>query len=289
VRSKDELGKLAAAFNQMAQDLEEHQARLLAEEARRRQEEVEKLRLQGEYARKSEELEEARRFQLSLLPKRLPEHPGFALAVSMKTATEVGGDYYDFSTTGDELLAVIGDATGHGARAATMVTVLKSLFSAYAGNGGASLASFLGEAARTVKRMELGRMAMAVTIVRLAGRNLTVSAAGMPPVLVYRRDTAAVEEIDLQGMPLGGLASDYREHCLTVAPGDTILLLSDGLPELPDRQGDPFGYPRVRSVLAEVGREAPDRVITGLLAAADAWTGGAPPRDDITLVAVQVR
>ena len=85
VRSSSEFGQLAVAFNRMAEDLSHHQER-----------EMKQRLVQAELERKSQELEEARRFQLSLLPRCLPDHPGLELAVAMTTATEVGGDFYDF-------------------------------------------------------------------------------------------------------------------------------------------------------------------------------------------------
>ena len=292
VRSRNEIGKLALTFNRMAEDLKTHQERLLEEEGRRRQQEVEQARLQSEYDRKSRELEEARRFQLSLLPKSLPEHPGFAIAVSMRTATEVGGDYYDFLLAADGVLtAAIGDATGHGARAGTMVTAVKSLFSAFAGQRGPR--ELLDEAGRAVRRMELERMAMGLCVARLDTRQervgLTLSSAGMPPVLVYRQATGKAEEIAFQGMPLGGFALDYEERRLELAPGDTVLMMTDGLPELPNAEGDPLGYPRVRSLFETLGSRPPEEIIAGLGRAAESWNGGQPPKDDVTLVAIRVR
>lgn len=288
VRSKNEIGTLAAAFNRMAHDLRDQQGRLLDEERRRQESEIEQRLLKTEYERKTEELEEARQFQLSLLPKTLPSLPGFEVAVSMKTATEVGGDYYDFFLAEDgALTAAIGDATGHGATAGTMVTAIKSLFSAYA--GGPDLSGFLTGAARAVRRMDLGRMAMALSLLRLEGGALTVSAAGMPPVLVYRRATGQAEEIALPGMPLGGLAFEYRQMRTEVAPGDTILLMTDGLPELTDAQGEPLGYARVRSVFEALGEKAPEEVIAGLTETAGTWAGAQAPKDDITFVVIRVR
>ena len=288
VRSRNEFGRLALAFNRMAEDLKTHQERLLEEERLRQEREMEQALLQSEYERKTRELEEARRFQLSLLPKSLPDHPGFEVAVSMRTATEVGGDYYDFHLGEDGALTVaVGDATGHGAVAGTMVTVVKSLFSA--GAGSARPREFLDQAAQAVKRMELGRMAMGLCLARLAGGALTLSSAGMPPIFVRRRASGEAEEIALQGMPLGGLASDYQERTLAVEPGDTILLMTDGLPELPDGDGDPLGYPRVRSLFESLGGKPPEEIIAGLAAAADSWSGGQPPKDDITFVVLRVR
>src|SRR5262245_3724114 len=261
----------------MAGDLRENQEKLVEQETLRR-----------DYERKTRELEEARAFQISLLPKTLPAHPGIEIAVSMQTATEVGGDYYDFHLSGDGVLtAAVGDATGHGARAGTMVTVVKSLFSADSGRSAPR--EFLAEAAAAVKRMELGRMAMGLTLARLEGKTLTLAAAGMPPALLYRAASGEVEEIALEGMPLGGLAYDYQELSLTIASGDTLLLMSDGLPELQDERGEPFGYPRVRQRFQELGSRTPEDVIAGLGDAARAWTGGKPPSDVITFVAVRAR
>ena len=79
-----------------------------------------------ENERKTKELEEARQLQLSMLPKTLPQLPHLDIAAYMKTATEVGGDYYDFNVAIDGTLTVVlGDATGHGMRAGTMVTSAK--------------------------------------------------------------------------------------------------------------------------------------------------------------------
>jgi serine phosphatase RsbU (regulator of sigma subunit) len=200
----------------------------------------------------------------------------------------VGGDYYDFHLSENgALTAAVGDATGHGVRAGTMVTAVKSLFSADA--GASEPRAFLAEAARAIKRMALDRMAMGLCLARLDGAALTVSAAGMPPLLLYRAGTGRAEEIVLAGMPLGGLAFDYEERRFETSPGDMVLMMTDGLPELANAEGDPLGYPRVRSLFESLGGNAPEEVIAGLTAAAESWTGEQPPKDDITFVVIRVR
>ena len=83
---------------------------------------------ESESERKTKELEDARKLQLSMLPKELPQLPHIDIAVYMKTATEVGGDYYDFHVHSDGTLTVIlGDATGHGMMSGMMVSIMKSL------------------------------------------------------------------------------------------------------------------------------------------------------------------
>lgn len=281
VQSRDEVGQLAVAFNRMARDLSAQQKRLVEEARLRREQELREHLLSADIERKTKELEDAREFQLSLLPKSLPDHEMFDLAVHMKTATEVGGDYYDFRRATDgSLVVAIGDATGHGAKAGTMVTVVKSLFSAWPAE--AEVSTFLAEAARTIKRMDLGRMAMALSIVRLTPDGLTVSAAGMPPILVWRAATGAIEEITVEGMPLGTLSYDYSQSHVPLGAGDTVLMMTDGFPELLNGIGEPFGYPNVEMAFRGAAGCAPTDLIVRLAAAAEGWSS--EPSDDMTFV-----
>jgi serine phosphatase RsbU (regulator of sigma subunit) len=292
VASGNEIGQLASAFNRMAHELSEHQVRLIEEERRRQAQEVEERLLRADHARKSAELEEARAFQLSLLPRTLPAGEGFDLAVFTRTAAEVGGDFYDFDLAADGTLTVaVGDATGHGARAGTMVAVTKSLFSSYTPEAGP--AEFLGRAAQAVRRMEVGRMAMALLLARLAPapgpRRLTVATAGMPPVLVRRAAGRRIEEVYAPGMPLGGLDAHYAETTVEVAAGDVVLLTTDGFPELADGDGEPFGYAAVRELFAAAPEDDPEAIARGLAEAVASRTGGGAPDDDVTFVVVRVR
>ncbi len=285
---RDEVGRLARAFNRMAAELDAHQRRLLEEQRLRQEDEVARRVLEVDHARKSRELEEARLFQLSLLPDELPEHETFEIAVAMRTATEVGGDYYDVHGQGEgPLTLVVGDATGHGAAAGTMVTVAKSLFSAASEP---RPAAFLEEAAVAVRRMSLERMCMALQVVRLEPDRLSLASAGMPPALVWRRSDGAVDEILLPGLPVGAaFAGDYREVEVPLAAGDLVLLMSDGFPELPNLDGEPLGYDRVREAVAEAGGRSPQDVVRYLLEVADRWRGDDAPPDDMTFLAVRVR
>ena len=280
--SRDEFGQLARSFNRMAQELRQHQDQILEQEVQQRL-------LEAENERKSRELEEAREFQLSLLPKALPRHPEIEVAVLMRTATEVGGDYYDFFTSeSGALTTVIGDAAGHGVRAGTMVTVVKGLLTASAAE--ADLANLLGGAATAIKQMNLGRMNMAATLVRIDHREITISAAGMPPVLVHRRARSAVEEVALTGLPLGSMAeASYGHWNSHLREGDTVLLMTDGFPELMNPDQEPLGYERASSLFREVAEGTPEQITSHLAEAAEAWTRGQPPADDLTFVVLKMR
>src|SRR5216684_1719388 len=288
VKSKNEIGQLAAAFNRMAQDLSLQQQTIVAQERTRKEQEIQQRILALEYERKSVDLEEARRFQLSMLPKSVPSHDRYDVAVFTLTATEVGGDYYDFHVANDGVLSVtIGDATGHGAKAGTMVTVIKALFAGYTPE--VMPAQFLRDAAEKVKRMDLGRMAMALLLARFENDRLTVASAGMLPGYVLRQG-GKIEEVARGATPLGTLGADYHDVSIDLAAGDTVLFMTDGFPELQNESGQQLGYAAAidEFALAAKGATADDE-IASLSAAAKRWNGERPPNDDVTFVVVRAK
>ncbi len=286
---RDEVGKLGEAFNRMARDQEKSRRQLLEQERLRRQQEVDRRLLEAENERQTVELEEARRFQLSLLPAALPEHPDLEIAVFLRTASEVGGDYYDLTTRYDGSLIIgVGDATGHGARAGTMVTVVKTLLAS--ADLGLDLAEFLSEATATIRSMNLGRRAMALVLVRYHEGVLDLASAGMPPVLVSRFPSGAVEEIMSSGVPLGTMAhATYEGRRVRLDPGDAVLLMSDGLPEMLDVSGEPVGYPAVSSRWREVGQRPAAEAIAEFEGWVEELSPGGVPADDVTFVVVRRR
>lgn len=288
VKTKNELGQLAKAFNRMAEDLSINQQKLLEQERAQKEQELQQRLLAVEYERKSVELEDARRFQLSMLPKEVPQHPSYDIAVFTRTATEVGGDYYDFHVSGDALTVTIGDATGHGAKAGTMVTVVKTLFAAY--NDAVEPSAFLSDAAEKIKRMDLGRMAMALSLARFENAMLTLASAGMPPVLVHRASDRQIAEFGIAATPLGTLGVDYQQTSIQLADGDTVLFLSDGFPELMNEAGQQLGYTGALEAFADAARgNSADAVISALAEQVRRWRGDAAPNDDVTFVVVRAR
>ncbi len=245
--------------------------------------------LRAENQRKTKELEEARQLQLSMLPKELPNLPHLDIAVYMKTATEVGGDYYDFNVGMDgTLTVVIGDATGHGMKAGTMVTATKSLFSSHASNP--DILFTFQEITRCIKTMNMQMLSMCLSILKIQGSRMQISAAGMPPALLFRNNTKVVEEIVLKGMPLGAYQDfPYKLREMEIFTGDTILLMSDGLPELFNKDKEMFGYERVMNIYKNSASKNPEDIIEELKNAGSEWTNDEAPDDDITFVVIKVK
>ena len=169
----------------------------------------------------------------------------------MKTATEVGGDYYDFAVGTDGTLTIaLGDATGHGAKAGTMVVAAKSLFNGFSQTP--NLLEIFEKLTDSIKRLNMRSMFMSMLLLRIKEKAVVVASAGMPSPLIYRKATHTVEEVTLKGMPLGAfLDFPYEERRVELSAGDSIILMSDGFPELFNDTQEKFGYSRVKELIAE--------------------------------------
>jgi serine phosphatase RsbU (regulator of sigma subunit) len=261
----------------------------LEQERRAREEEISRRVLEADNARKTEELEQARRLQLSMLPKTLPEIASLEIAVYMSTATEVGGDYYDFRMDdGGSLTIAVGDATGHGTRAGIMVTLIKSLFNTLGHSF--YIPDFFGHCTEFIRRMHMENLYMGLLLARIRNGKMIASAAGMPPVYIYRADRREVEEIVIKGMPLGGPGNfPYQQVNTELKTRDTVLLMSDGFPELFNSEREMLDYPRAKQLFGELAERSSQEIIDRLAEEAEKWRGEAPQNDDITFVVVKVR
>jgi serine phosphatase RsbU (regulator of sigma subunit)/anti-sigma regulatory factor (Ser/Thr protein kinase) len=232
-----------------------------------------------------QELRVAQLIQQNFLPKQLPDLPGWQVAAFYRPAREVGGDFYDFiEIEGDRLGIVIGDVTDKGVPAAMVMAATRSVLRASAQRLGAP-----GEVLARVNDQLCPDMPdkMFVTcfyavLERESGRLRFANAGHDVPYL--GTPAGEVEELRARGMPLGLMPGmSYEEKEMTLAPGDTALLYSDGLAEAHDPEREMFGSPRVKDLTA--GRRAGSDLIDLLLSELDRFTGPSwEQEDDITLV-----
>ncbi len=268
-------------------ELVEAELRAQAAEFQSRTVEAESRALKLENERKTHELEGARKLQLSMLPNRLPDYPGYAIAARMLTATEVGGDYYDFRVGEDGTLAVaIGDATGHGTRAGIFVAAMKTLF---AGTPvGDDLQSLLRGFNRTLHALGRDQIYMALGLLRVDGPEVKAISAAVPPLLVWRSASGEVELVTLCGMFLGtDFEIPYGEARLSLGRGDKILLLSDGYLEQLGPSGERLEESRATDYLKEAAGLSPEALMDHMLQRLEAWRGAIPQGDDVTLVLLE--
>jgi serine phosphatase RsbU (regulator of sigma subunit) len=250
--------------------------------------ELERQKINLENERKTKELESARALQLSLLPKRIPQSEKFEIACFMSTATEVGGDYYDFIKSEDELTIVVGDATGRGLKAGNMVIAMKGIMQTISGTK--ELNETMITANQAIKKMELPMLTMSLALLRIRENQADYSSAGMPPLLIYREATGSVERCVLKAMPLGAFYNfPYEQTSMPCSPGDIFLLMSDGLPESFNEKKDMFGIDRIAELLKESAAHSAEGIIHAISEGLAAWTGNANQEDDITIVVVRIK
>jgi serine phosphatase RsbU (regulator of sigma subunit) len=273
----------------LARDFAKTNVRLLNQERHMREQEIQRRVLEADNQRKTRELEEARQLQLSMLPDKVPLLTNLDIAVHMKTATEVGGDYYDFNSSDDGSLTIaIGDATGHGIKAGIMVTLTKSLFNTM-GNI-FYLPDFFHHCTKVIKRMSLGNMYMAMMLVRIRNYSMTISAAGMPPIYIYRDVSKKIEELVVKGLPLGAIEGfTYQQINTKLNKGDTILLMSDGYAELFNEEKEMLDFPRIKQFFNECAEQTPQEIINYLIAKGEEWRKDMPRTDDITFVILKIK
>lgn len=239
--------------------------------------------------RVEQELQTARRIQVSLLPKEVPALDGWQIATRYQPAREVGGDFYDFLALADGRVGlVLGDVTDKGIPAALVMATTRSMLRAVAAQPKVTS----GEVLAQVNDLLCPDLpsGMFVTcfyaILDPATGSVTYANAGQDPPYVRRPD-GSVGELYATGMPLGLLpGSRYEEGAATVALGDELLFFSDGLVEAHNPAREMFGLPRLQKLLGSQDGATPP--ITMLLQELATFTGTEwEQEDDITLVSVQ--
>ncbi len=237
--------------------------------------------------RYEQELEVARLIQSHFLPKTLPDLPGWRIAACYQPAREVGGDFYDVIPLPDGRFGfVVGDVTDKGVPAALVMSATRSLLRA-----AAQRLVEPGEVLERVNEQLCPDMPEKMFVTCLYGvldpttGHLRFANAGHD--LPYVKTAHGVLELRARGMPLGLMTGmPYEEKEIVLAPGDSVLLHSDGIVEAHDPDRGMFGFPRLMQTVADSpsGQALIDRVLRDL----EEFTGpGALQEDDITMVTLE--
>ncbi len=235
------------------------------------------------------ELKDARELQLSMLPKDLPKVKNLEIAVYMKTATEVGGDYYDFSLKEDGSFNVaIGDATGHGMKAGTLVSMMKSLFTANSIDK--NIVDFFKSSNNALKKSNLERMMIGFTMINFKDNCAEFVNAGLPPLYHFIKSKNEIKELNIHSLPLGAMSNgNYSSTIIELNKEDVLVMMTDGFPELQNVTEELFGYERVISSFQKVANKSPQEIINYLKDEGSKWVNDADPDDDVTFVVIKVK
>jgi PAS domain S-box-containing protein len=245
--------------------------------------------LEKDNERKTKELEEARALQMSMLPQEPPQLSNLELAMYMKTSAEVGGDYYDYKVEPDGAITIIvGDATGHGLRAGIVVATVKSYFQTLASQ--CTVSELLHRISEGIQNLQIRGMYMGVTVIKIKGRNMSIASSGMPPLFFYKQDTREVERIMLKGLFLGSaLDFPYKYTTMIFEPGDALLVMSDGLPELFNAGRKMLDFDRIEDCYLDIAHLSARQIVDRLVQLGHQWAPEKDNEDDITLVAIKAK
>ena len=280
VLAHDQLGDLAASFNQMTGNLE----RLLVVEK-------EKERLQTE-------LEIAREVQGQLYPKEAPPTCGLKLSVRCDPARMVSGDYYDYQELGGKRLAfAIGDVAGKGISAALLMATIQAALRAQITQYlpiHQNDCSHVPEINVSNLVSTLNRQIFAHTspekyatfffaLFDERTRTLTYTNAGHLSPLLFRQ--GEVIPLESNGTVVGAFpSSKYDEGCLTINPGDLLVCYTDGITEPENAYGEEFGEHRLIALIKQHAQRDDREVLSIILDSVRSWTGTPELHDDMTLL-----
>ena len=268
------------------------------EQSVRDKEVADKIILHNEIKRKTKELEFARKVQLSMLPKENIDNMYIETVGKMVTASEVGGDYYDFIDMKDgRLCLAVGDATGHGVAAGLLVGMVKMALvnSLSTSQGNLSTKEMIENLnyslKQTVSQRGMG-MCILISYLNLITGEIEISSNGMPYPYHYRRSTNQIQIVKLEGLPIGFLKNIIvQTKFLKLESDDLLIFLSDGIPERINLFQEQWGYEKVMEELKVICEKEtnPDRIATRLLAECNAFARNREHDDDMTVVVMKVK
>jgi serine phosphatase RsbU (regulator of sigma subunit) len=272
VRSRDEIGSLSAAFNQMAQDLGAHQ-KLIAE----------RERLRGE-------LELCRQLQTEMLPKQ-PLRLGFAEIKGVSIpAREVGGDFFNYFLLPEgEVALLVGDVSGKGVGAALLMANVQATLRARL-----SLEHDLAPLADAIDHEIDASTPQAVYLTLFMGildsshHVLRYVNAGHNPQFVLRGDGGLVRLMST-GLPIAMFAGHgYREASVTLNEGDILFFYTDGITEVENEKGEMFGSDRLEALLVKHHEEGVDALLAHIEQEVLQFRGAADLFDDATMMVLRL-
>ena len=283
VDTGDQLGELAESFNAMTGSI----ADLLTQAEEKR--------------RLEEELRIAREIQMSLLPTGPVTLPGLAVTAACRPAREVGGDYYEFVSLGEQRLGVlVADVSGKGTSAAFYMAELKGLMLSLS-RIHESPKQLLMEVNRILSANLDSRtfITMTYAVVDLAARTMTYARAGHTPLIYVPADRGAVGSPQVLipdglvvGLQLEGVEEKFAElleECtLPIEPGDLFALFTDGITEAMNEEFELFGEERLSRLLADHTHLSSHELRDRILGDVEAFVGGADQHDDMTLVLLRI-
>jgi len=243
--------------------------------------------IEGEKLR--QQLETARIVQMSTLPSSMPYLPGYEVCGTFKPADLTGGDTYDLAILEQGLLIVLGDATGHGIGPALSVTQMQAMLRMAFRMGADLETAYMHVNNQLAERLPSDRLITAfIGLLDTKEHKLQFHSGGQGPIFVYRAQGKDFAEFKPTSFPLAAMPLERLKPSIsvTLGEGDILALVSDGIFEQRNIEGEEYGEARVKAVIARNYRHATADIVAELFAAIAAFAGEKQD-DDMTVVLVK--
>ncbi|MFN7978694.1 MAG: PP2C family protein-serine/threonine phosphatase [Vicinamibacterales bacterium] len=231
------------------------------------------------------EWHDASRAQAHLLPRVLPDVPGYAIGAGTLPARAVGGDFYDVRRAGDRVALVLGDVAGKGMAAGLIASSVQARWESAVGRDVRDLDALVGSLNRDVLASTEGsRYATLIHAVLdpSTGRVDYVN-AGHPAALVVDADGREVARLEPTAPAVGLMeVGRFPVHVHTLAPGDTLVVVSDGVTEARDAAGDEWDLSAIPDLVARYRHGAP-ALAAAIIDAVRRHRGADQGQDDVTV------
>ena len=236
------------------------------------------------------ELELARRMQRSILPTEFPDSAGHQIFARMDPAKAVGGDFFDFVNLGNSRVGLaIADVAGKGVPAALLMMSSRTLLKcgAIESNNPGKVLSYVNSALQT-DNAALMFVTMFYGIFDSGSGKFTYASAGHDPPLLVRKDGSTSLLPPTGGTVLGVIPSlEYQCNAIDLAPGETILLYTDGVPDAHNVHGERFGMERFRQVFIDAPPECAQAATEVVFQAVREFAQDTPQFDDVTCLVLR--
>ena len=275
----DEVGVITHFFNEITRDLEK-----ISYDVRERR-------------RMSSELDIASQIQKDVLPKEVPEAPALDIVAKTRTASEVGGDTFNFipSADGNQLFIYIGDVTGHGVPAGLIMMMVDTLVNAIISRGVTNGRELVVYTNKLLTPRINARLFMTSVILRWdkLHQKMYYTGAGHEHILIYHTKTEKVDAIRSGGIALGmipDVSQIAQEQEIPLEIGDTIVLYSDGITEAKNKTGEMYGLERLAESVRKNGyKPSSESVFDGVTKEFANFVGEYVQIDDITMIVIRYR
>ncbi len=251
--------------------------------------------LRNHNERMLQDLRQAREIIDRLYPMDVPVMPGISVTTRFIPMEMVGGDFYTwYSGEPGVITFLMGDVAGHGVPAALFLSLVRSIsdrLMPVLGKHPARLLDSLNrELIGSLSSYFLTAVALTIEIRKdRSGARISLASGGHPPVLLARKSSASMEDLNPPGKLLGVVADiGFEEESNELLPGDRIYLYTDGLIEVMNREKQLINLEGVRSIIMDGGGVTLDESIDNLLVSLDRYREGAPYGDDLLLIGIEI-